>query len=99
MIDVIVTKGCPHCPRQLEVMSESFRPEDYVVIQEGTKEYDEHELNKRIDGFPFLVIRDASGQVRYAAAGYMDARQLDARIARYSGPPQAFNLRKARLGN
>lgn len=98
MIDVIVTSGCPHCPRQIAVMSESFRPEDYRVIHEGSKEFEEHELNKQVDGFPFLVIRDAGGHVRYAAAGYMDAKQLDARIAKYSGPPKEFNLRKARMG-
>jgi len=96
MIDIVVSDGCPFCPKQLEVMQKSFREGDYHVIRTGTKEFDEYELNESIDGFPFVVIRDKEGRVRYAAKGYMDARQLDARIARYSGPNRGFNLRKAR---
>jgi thioredoxin-related protein len=74
----------------------SMDSSNYQVIHEGTKEFEEYDLNKQIDGFPFLVIRDDDGQVLYAAAGYMDARQLGSKIERLSGSSRAFNLRRAR---
>jgi glutaredoxin len=97
MVEVIVSEGCPHCDRQLEILKQSFREEDYKVIHEGTKEFNEHELNNRVDGFPFVVIRDASGAAMFAGAGCLEASQIDERIAKYSGSPKAFNLRRARM--
>ena len=85
MIDIVVSDGCPFCPKQLEVMRKSFREGDYHVIRTGTKEFDEYDLNESIDGFPFVVIRDKEGRVRYAAKGDMDPGKLDARKARDPG--------------
>lgn len=99
MIEVIVSEGCPHCEQQVSILKQSFREEDYKVIHDGTQEFSEHELNDRVDGFPFVVIRDSEGVARFAGAGCLEANQLDERIARYSGSPKAFNLRRARMGN
>jgi hypothetical protein len=74
-------------------MQRSFFPDEYSII--NSQEFNNYLSKDLIDAVPYVVVRDAKGAVKYAAAGVHDGTELR-QIERGTGGAPAFNLKKAR---
>lgn len=101
MIDIIVSNGiCPHCFVQAGIMSQSFEPSEYRIIEIGTPEFEGFDLKEKVDAVPFVVVRAGGGQIVYASKGVVAAADLKnlskAGEVSKEKTVKSFNLREAR---
>jgi len=94
MIDVIVSDNCEHCHQQLDIMQRSFFNDEFRIINVSSPEFEKFDQREKVIGVPFVVVRGASGGVKYSAPGIHDGTQLR-KIERKTTEP--FNLRKDRV--
>lgn len=92
MIDVVISDSCPHCETQLDVMRKSFFEDEYRIINSDSKEFEIYDVKDDVIGFPFVVVRDEQGNIKYADAGVHDGTELH-KIERRK-PTEPFNLRR-----
>jgi hypothetical protein len=102
MIDVVVSYSmCPHCEIQRTIMEKSFFPNEYRIIEFGSKEFESFDLKANVDAVPFVVVRDDdNGAVKFARKGIMDGtslRKIERTGTLNQDEGKVFNLREARF--
>lgn len=90
MIDVVISNSCKHCHTQLEVMQKSFFEDEYRIINADSSDFEGYKHRDKVVGFPFIVVRDDNGKVKYADVGVHDGTELH-KIERRQ-PVKPFNL-------
>jgi hypothetical protein len=102
MIDVVVSCSmCPHCEIQRTIMEKSFFPDEYRIIEFGSKTFESFDLKDKVDAVPFVVVRNDDGKVMFASKGTFDGTALR-KLERtgslnQEGDERVFNLRETRF--
>ena len=92
MIDVVVSDKCELCHDQLDIMKKSFFEDEFRIINVSSPEFENFDQREKIDGVPFIVVREDSGKVKYASPGVHDGTLLR-KIERRT---EVFNLKRER---
>lgn len=77
MIEVLSSRQCPFCDRQIEIMKKDFFDDEFVVIDVESRKFASYADPELIEeGVPCVVVRGEDGIVRFAHNGVVDSKEL-----------------------
>ena len=78
MIEILSSKNCHFCDKQISIMKEGFFEDEYRVLDADSDEFLEHDCRQlaATEGVPCVVIKDEGGVVRFADSGVIRANEL-----------------------
>ena len=90
MIELIISKGCDPCKKQLEIIEKNFAPKEFSIIAVESEEFNKYADKELVEAVPFIVIKEGNGNIKYAGKGIHEAGQ----IRKLLKPVKAYNNTK-----
>jgi len=77
MIEVLSSRQCPFCEKQIDALKKDFFGDEFVVIDIESKRFASYADPQLADeGVPCVVVRGEDGIVRFAHNGVVDSAEL-----------------------